>query len=497
MQFALNDNGVRVMPNFSGQRAKCPLCGGIVIAKCGDVYIHHWQHHQDRECDPWKEHETEWHRLWKAKFPEKCQEVTIENNGEVHRADVRTPDGLIIEFQNSSISTTTITVREEFYEDMIWIVNAKAFKENFHLSSVVKTRLRELEEEAKYEATTYIGDYQGDLKAMDDEIKEKHQATNSKALQRSWKQNTVNKVIETHNALDEFAASIIGGWLNRGYYGESHISDIPDQVTYQLQEEVKSIPVKRQQLIAEQKGKKKLLDEIIKLEDIMIEDKTFKVIDYQRISAKSFHKVKAIAKESRRSFFPEIISFKTKYEFEQYKHWTDKFDFAFEPTNAIGVLEKRILEVQEELLKLEDNLAKLKEKIKNELRTLLEKKLSNLKSEVEAMDAEVRKLAETASYLEKRKEHAVYLREKDRDEYMMQAEKERTEKRSKIMKDKKGLYWFDWKRERKSWQVANAPLYFDIGKDYLFLMVTDKLFRKIMISDFLQGHLLTKPSEIK
>lgn len=147
MRFALDDNGVKIGPSHSGQKAKCVLCKGTVIGKCGEIYVWHWQHQNDRVCDPWKEHETEWHRNWKGKFPIDWQEVIIENYYEKHIADVKTSDGTVIEFQNSSISSDTIRVRENFYRDMIWVVNAITFKDNFKKLSLVQLSLRTIERE--------------------------------------------------------------------------------------------------------------------------------------------------------------------------------------------------------------------------------------------------------------------------------------------------------------------------------------------------------------
>jgi competence CoiA-like predicted nuclease len=119
LQIALNDNNKRIHPSYSGQRAICPNCGGTLIAKCGTIYIQHWQHWKERDCDPWQENETIWHRGWKARFPFEWQEVVIEKSGERHRADVRTDMNVVIEFQNSPISTSDIRIREEFYGDMV------------------------------------------------------------------------------------------------------------------------------------------------------------------------------------------------------------------------------------------------------------------------------------------------------------------------------------------------------------------------------------------
>jgi len=57
------------------------------------------------------------------------------------------------------------------------------------------------------------------------------------------------------------------------------------------------------------------------------------------------------------------------------------------------------------------------------------------------------------------------------------------------MTENKGLYYFDWKHERKSWQVSIKRIYFDIGDDYLFEKFRDGLLKKICIADFLKIHL--------
>ena len=140
MKFAIDNLNKRIKPEFSGQKATCPFCNGSLIGKCGEIYTWHWQHQVNTECDSWKEHETAWHRTWKNKFPDSWQEVIINNDDEKHIADVRTPNGDIIEFQNSPISSSTIRIREEFYKNMVWVVNAIEFKENFKIWSLVRAK---------------------------------------------------------------------------------------------------------------------------------------------------------------------------------------------------------------------------------------------------------------------------------------------------------------------------------------------------------------------
>lgn len=128
MQFALV-NGERKTPQ-KGKSGICPGCGKEVVAKCGAIKVHHWAHKQEKDCDPWWESETEWHRQWKNHFPENYREVTFHDpaTGEIHRADVHTPSGITIEFQNSSISISELESRNKFYQDLVWVVNAGRFK---------------------------------------------------------------------------------------------------------------------------------------------------------------------------------------------------------------------------------------------------------------------------------------------------------------------------------------------------------------------------------
>ena len=83
MQFALVD-GVRCEAFLAG-RGVCPQCGRAAIAKCGPRIIHHWAHEGRRNCDPWWENETKWHRYWKSQFPKDWLEIShMAADGEIH-----------------------------------------------------------------------------------------------------------------------------------------------------------------------------------------------------------------------------------------------------------------------------------------------------------------------------------------------------------------------------------------------------------------------------
>lgn len=120
MQFAVDETRARLEPTPKG-KGFCPACGCPVVAKCGEILTWHWSH-LAKDCDPWYEPESIWHRQWKEQFPSDWREVVIGK----HRADVQTPRG-IIEFQASCISASEIQERENFYQRMVWVVKADAF----------------------------------------------------------------------------------------------------------------------------------------------------------------------------------------------------------------------------------------------------------------------------------------------------------------------------------------------------------------------------------
>lgn len=127
-----------------GGRAVCRRCNGEVIAKCGTRRISHWAHRGMRDCDTWAEGETDWHRAWKDNFPAEYQEFIQHDGqtGEAHIADVRTPLGLVIEFQHSHLDPLERTARERFYGNMVWVVDGTRLQRDYPRFSKGKDSLR-------------------------------------------------------------------------------------------------------------------------------------------------------------------------------------------------------------------------------------------------------------------------------------------------------------------------------------------------------------------
>jgi competence protein CoiA len=131
MKFALIDN-IKVTA-IKGAKGLCTICGSELVAKCGNLKVNHWAHKSIRNCDPWWENETEWHRDWKNHFTNDWQEVVLtdEITGEKHIADILSPYGLVIEFQHSHIHPIERTMRERFYKNMVWVVDGTRLKRDY------------------------------------------------------------------------------------------------------------------------------------------------------------------------------------------------------------------------------------------------------------------------------------------------------------------------------------------------------------------------------
>ena len=489
MQFGYDDNKIRIKPSFSGQKASCPLCNGPITGKCGDIYIWHWQHLRDRECDPWQEHETEWHRKWKAKFPEDWQEVIIKNEGEKHIADVIIANGIVIEFQNSSISTSTIRIREKFYENMIWIVNAINFADNFKIRSAVSSGLRRIERDASFKLSTFEEVYQKDLKLQRDEIEKnkKEAADRFNIIKR--KNVEVEELKQLLQYQEVFTRDVIDKWSKNEYLRGYLICCIADKIESEFKSQLHKIKTDLNKLQIDLKENKQGLLDILKLEDFHLAGKSFKICNYEQIPSRSFEKVIAISKVSRNTFFPETLDFKSESEFVNFYYRKEKFNFAVDASNAINSLTGKIKLGEKSIETLDQSFSLLQNEITDKLLKELQLKIQVTGDEIIELISEWDELIKQSSYLVERQAKTVTMRDEYEKQFTVKVERGKSDQRFKIMKENKGLYTYYWKHERKSWDAACMPIFFDIGETYLFEKLTDGVFKKTDINEFLERHL--------
>ena len=142
MIYAYNQSKKRVEATETGQRAVCPCCDSEVISACGNFVVNHWKHKRKSDCDSWYQPMSEWHYNWQQQFPKEWREKVMFDKvtGEKHVADIRRPDGKVIEIQHSPIKVEEIESREAFYGDMIWVLDGrKLLSANVHYVKPIKT----------------------------------------------------------------------------------------------------------------------------------------------------------------------------------------------------------------------------------------------------------------------------------------------------------------------------------------------------------------------
>jgi len=67
-------------------------------------------------------------------FPSVHREVSYTApDGEIHRADVVTQFGIVIEFQHSQMTDAERLSREYFYKNLVWVLDGREFRHNFDI----------------------------------------------------------------------------------------------------------------------------------------------------------------------------------------------------------------------------------------------------------------------------------------------------------------------------------------------------------------------------
>ena len=126
----------------------CRFCNSTLIAKKGNIKVHHFSHCNNSNCDVWyhSDEKSHWHVMWQNICKKKYIENIIDVNNVKHIADIYNKNKTIIEIQKSYINKNDIVDREIFYKNMIWIINLKDLNSCVHFSGnnfiILKTTKR-------------------------------------------------------------------------------------------------------------------------------------------------------------------------------------------------------------------------------------------------------------------------------------------------------------------------------------------------------------------
>lgn len=112
-----------------GVKATCPDCGEPLITKVGEIKIPHFAHKSKTECDSrFYDGMSDWHYNWQRTInnpiPGTNIEVWIKKEEYAKRADLIAANGLIIEFQKSTLPLQERIIRENHYKNMMWVVHS-------------------------------------------------------------------------------------------------------------------------------------------------------------------------------------------------------------------------------------------------------------------------------------------------------------------------------------------------------------------------------------
>ncbi|NVO10268.1 MAG: hypothetical protein HXX16_09935 [Bacteroidales bacterium] len=471
---AIDENNNKVRPR-KGDKAICPFCFEKVIAVCGDINIHHWRHEAINNCDSWKEPETEWHRDWKQKFPKEWQEYIIEKNNEKHIADIRTNSGLILELQNSSISNLTIQIRENFYQNMVWLINADYFKNNFQIRSLVTSNLRSLDNKYK----PYLNqnnNIEDGLKDLNKLLAEYKSELNSSTDQYNRIQNLISDYTNKLSTIENIANELLTEKYHYGIFRDFN----PESISNILNYNIRLVVIEK-----EFKNRANQINEIVCLPNSTIKGfENYKVVSFEQVSPKSFYKCKVVKTNTINTFFPEVIEIRSESNYRWYLSQKESFTLLIDLSNHLSKLKLE----KENFEKEKKELSLLKEKTFTDLLIDIENWLIELKKEEQK---NLNKIANSIIHLNENLERTKVEIEEERERLIEKAkrinkklENEKKEEELVIKNGLKGKYSFYWKYRRKSWDYAACPLFLDF-KDHIFEIVLENELKKITQQEFI------------
>jgi hypothetical protein len=369
---------------------------------------------------------------------------------------------------------------------MLWVINARSFSDNFSIRSTVTQKLRKLDEsfafdkKPSYDPDWNLADFNRKFKSLQHErdIHKRNMEHGQRILAELEKvlDGLVELVTKVRNSWDSY--------LPNQFYIHG-LSSLADSLKADYIDKTCKISAVKKDLDESVKRVKGIND----MEIYHYADAKFIIADFKDLKPELIDRCIIISKADKDTIFPTVLKFRSEADFFSYQYKTAAYFFAINPQQTLERLNGDIERLQQEY-------AKLNLELPDYIELLIYRFTEFLQNEL--------KLNETRYYSASEKEmeaqSKIYTLEIEREEYKdeLAEEQSRSEKddklkyeaeKSRIMKTHKGRYSFVWKRERKSWSETVCPVYFDIGKDYLFERTGAGSLIKVSIVEFLNRHL--------
>jgi hypothetical protein len=408
-------------------------------------------------------------------FDPDWHEVVIEKDGELHRADIKTNNNLVLELQNSSISSETIQAREAFYINMVWLVNAEEFKEHFSIRSKVNLELKKLDAERmdipNYEEHNYeLGKANGLLEALSGKL-------NDLENERDEKKNDNIKIIDQLSKLDETYKD----YLSPPIMYSSYLHQFKPETLLNLNK------LKRDKtfLNDEIRTKLKRLKRITDLDSCEVQGfEDFKLITKDQVKPSSFNKCAFVEKKSGGSLFPKIIVPKSVYEFE-INSKNSNFLLIVNLNEEIEIIQKELQKLNNETDSYNHNEKELNLTLKLELERYLKLKAEDFSLIMSSREKELNNLSRYINEQENTIKKLEIEARSENERIWNNLEARDQERSYEIKKSFKGLYTYNWAYRRKTWDFSNKKIYFDFGSD-IWEKINDEFLRKLSKSEFIK-----------
>jgi hypothetical protein len=422
---------------------------------------------------------------WKNKFPETWQEVILTNEaGEKHIADIRTTSGTVLEFQNSPISSETIRIREQFYKDMVWVINAKPFLENLDLTERKEVELSKFQDEVSEDYSSVYERFeklQSDLMIKKDSCE---RSLNNLSLPRYYLRNNVtnlasfiaeledpnfkipnlNKKYSLYHSLQKYETFLPSGWLSNVYTLETKVDEAKQGYEQKLS----------------------VLQRMEKFQEIEVEGQILKIIPLSAINQGNYQRVILISKAEENQIFKRKIKINSLLDLPNLKNRSEEYHFCMDISVAIATTRSEVESLFNQMnASQESALAEYRSLRKRILQQLIDR-LRQEQIEMEETESNYAGLKERVeSYTTQWKDN-----EKNRStiiSHMMEVYNH-GETRKQILSNYNDQFVFKWTHERKSWREAKAPIYFDFQDGNLYELLASNILRQIHPKDFIYSY---------
>ncbi|MGB3524689.1 MAG: hypothetical protein WBB32_01855 [Flavobacteriales bacterium] len=483
MNIGLNNEGERVRPFPSG-RARCQFCEDQLIAKCGPFVDWHWAHTATRNCDPWHEHETPWHREWKNRFPREWHEVIHHDpeTGEKHIADAKCPNGLILEFQNSPMSLVELQSREAFYGNMIWVVNLSAQRGRIHFSETQNDEFVRLSVDTRSRRKIAEATRVQDKTVMEEEIRK----VEAKLERMKYRMADAKSNIEQHGHTIAALRSQQGVIAGLATFAYAHVADVV-RGQFRGTEFEKAMKASSREIVklnAEIEVLEKRLDRYSKFPKWSSTE--WSTVPYPKGNKLPdlWQRLRYMSRSEEQSLFAQLHEFTSRAELQQHKE--AEHYYYCDLTSEVSALAHDVKEKRESVAKL---IVECKKQMSREIDGIVQywederlhaqdicKPESGLSKEIESLSSlhSERKqlLASYDSELE------LTLEEIDAEEAY----------KKEVIEDKfVNIFRYDWSHPKKVWNQSKVPVFLDIGDEHVYRLIDWRLVQRIDKEEFAEN----------